>query len=95
MQSAFLEGAKHGVIAEKEEGKRKIQALILKEMLAIDKDRALTTMNCWAEFLRLAGGREHNKHFATLKDYLPYRSIDVGKWYVAISARFIFRALSC
>ncbi|KAH6663128.1 hypothetical protein B0J14DRAFT_684861 [Halenospora varia] len=80
MQSAFLEGARDGSIAARDEGKRQIQALILKEMIAIDKERALTTMKGWAEFLRLAGGRQQNRHFATMEEYIPYRSIDVGKW---------------
>lgn len=81
MQSAFLEGAESGaIIAKKDDGKKKIQALILKEMMAIDKERAFTTMKGWAEFLRLAGGRQHERHFTTMEEYIPYRSIDVGKW---------------
>lgn len=62
-----------------------MQALILKEMMAIDKERALTTMKGWAEFLRLAGGRQHTNHFATMEEYIPYRSIDVGKWLVIVN----------
>jgi ophiobolin F synthase len=81
MEAAFLEGARTGSIGSQNSGKRVIQALILKEMMAIDAERALTTMKGWAEFLRLAGGREHSKHFATLEEYIPYRSLDVGKWY--------------
>lgn len=81
MQAAFLEGASKGAISEKSaDGKKQMQALILKEMMAIDKERALTTMKGWAEFLRLAGGRQHERHFKTLEEYIPYRSIDVGKW---------------
>lgn len=64
----------------KDEGKKVMQASILKEMMDIDKDRAITTLKGWAEFLRLAGGRQHNRHFASMADYVPYRSIDGGKW---------------
>ncbi|EED24572.1 conserved hypothetical protein [Talaromyces stipitatus ATCC 10500] len=81
MQEAFLEGSIKGSISVKRaDGMRQMQALILKEMMAIDKERAVTTMKAWVEFLKFAGGRQHDKHFATLEEYIPYRSIDVGKW---------------
>lgn len=81
MQDAFLEGVTKGSISkQRANGLRRMQALILKEMMAIDKERALTAMSAWIEFLKFAGGRQHDKHFATLEEYIPYRSIDVGKW---------------
>lgn len=76
-----MEGATKGSISgKKADGLKQMQALILKEMMAIDKERAMTTMKAWVEFLKFAGGRQHDKHFATLEEFIPYRSIDVGKW---------------
>lgn len=81
MQEAFLEGATKGSISEKRDnGLKKMQAMILQEMMAIDEERAMTTTKAWVEFLKFAGGRQHDKHFATLEEFIPYRSIDVGKW---------------
>ena len=79
MEAAFLEAARTGTLESRESGKKQIQAQIFNEMLAIDPERTVTTMKAWAEFLQLAAGRQHRKRFATLEEYLPYRSIDVGK----------------
>lgn len=57
-----------------------MQAQILEGMMAIDKERAATTMKGWVEFLRGSGGRQNDKHFATMREYIPYRSDDAGKW---------------
>jgi ophiobolin F synthase len=81
MQEAFLEGATKGSISKnRANGLKKMQAMLLQEMMAIDEERAVTTMKAWVEFLKFAGGRQHDKHFATLEEFIPYRSIDVGKW---------------
>ena len=79
MEATFLEATATGAIKSKEPGLQQLQAQILNEMKAIDRPRALTTMSAWAEFLRLAAGRQHGRHFATLEEYIRYRSIDVGK----------------
>ena len=79
MEATLREAASTGAIKSREPGKKQIQVQILHEMMSIDPQRALTTMKAWAEFIRLAAGRQHGKHFSTLKEYLPYRSIDVGK----------------
>ena len=79
MLDAFLEGAQAGSIEAKGSGKRHIQAQMLLEMLAIDRERALTTMKMWAVFVKTASGRQHATHFRSLQEYIPYRIIDVGQ----------------
>lgn len=68
--------------AKRADGKYKIQAFILKEMMAIDKERALITIEAWVKFLEFASGRQHDRIFTTMKDYIPYRCKDVGEWWV-------------
>lgn len=77
MMHAFREAAMKGEITGTS-GKRRMQAKILKEMLAIDKPRALVAMKSWAKFVESASGREHHE-FKTLDEYIPYRSLDVGQ----------------
>lgn len=79
MLEAFEEGADNGSIKTRGSGKRYIQSQMLLEMIAIDRERALTTMKVWAQFVENAAGRQHTRHFATLDEYLPYRSLDVGQ----------------
>ena len=79
MEAAFRDAAQSGVMSTREAGKKQIQAQIFNEMFAIDPERTITTMEAWAEFLHLAAGRQHKREFLTLEEYLPYRSIDVGK----------------
>jgi hypothetical protein len=56
-----------------------MRSKLLSEMLALDKDRALTTMKAWAKFLELTSGRQHHTHFATLDEYLLHRVINVAQ----------------
>ena len=79
MLHALREAASTGIINDRKSGKKQIQAKMLSEMMALDKDRALTTMKAWAKFVETASGRQHHTHFATLDEYIPYRVIDVGQ----------------
>ena len=79
MRDAFLEGAQTGSINARYSGQRRIQAQLLLDMLAVDRERALTTMKTWATFLETASGRQHATHFHTLEQYIPYRILDVGQ----------------
>lgn len=79
MLVALCEGAQIGSIESKDSGKRRIQSQLLLEMLAIDRERALAATKSWAKYVQLAGGRQHETHFATLKEYIPYRILDVGE----------------
>lgn len=79
MLDAFREGVRNGSILSERDGKKQIQSKIFAEMVAIDRERALTSINSWMEFLQLASGREHDKTFTTLEEYLSYRILDVGE----------------
>ena len=60
-------------------GEKKIQKWILKQMMAIDAERALTSMKLWARGIQIAASRPRSKPFETLEEYLPYRRMDVGE----------------
>ena len=79
MLIALREGAQNGSIDFKDSGKRQIQSQLLQEMVAIDRERALTATESWAKFVQLAAGRQHDIHFASLEQYIPYRILDVGE----------------
>jgi hypothetical protein len=79
MLRVFREAVSTGTIIDQKSGKKQIQAKMLSEMMALDKERALTTMKAWAKFVETASGRQHHTHFATLDEYIPYRVIDVGQ----------------
>ena len=79
MRDAFLEGAQTGSIEAKYSGKRRVQAQLLLDMVAVDRKRALITMKTWATFLETASGRQHASHFNTLEQYMTYRILDVGQ----------------
>lgn len=68
-------------------GQKKIQSQILAEMVALDKERALTTMESWATFIQLSTSRQRSRPFASLEEYLPYRIIDAGEMWVSIEVR--------
>lgn len=79
--TAFLEGAKDNVIDCS--GVQLIQMQMLREMVSIDRERALTTVRAWSKFIESGSGRQHHVAFKTLENYLPYRIKDVGEmfWY--------------
>ena len=79
MLEALHEGAETGAIQSSDSGKKRIQMLILQEMMAIDRQRALTSMTAWAKFVQLAAGRQSDATFANLEEYIPYRTLDVGE----------------
>lgn len=81
MMDAFRKVVQTGHASLESFGKKRIQGQILLEMMAIDHERALTTAKSWAKFVQTASGKEHHKVFATLEEYLPYRSIDVGQMF--------------
>ncbi|PQE20308.1 fusicoccadiene synthase protein [Rutstroemia sp. NJR-2017a BBW] len=92
MMEAFNEASVTGAInpndtKTKRVGKKKIQAELLKEMVAIDPKCALVTMKAWAKFVEVGSSRQHYTVFTTLDDYLPYRIMDVGEmfWYGVVT----------
>ena len=60
-------------------GAKQIQSQILDEMIAIDKERGLTTMKSWQKFVQVAASRQRSEPFAGLEEYLPYRISDAGE----------------
>lgn len=77
--AAFREGAQTGTTKSQKNEKHQIQSKPLLEILALDRERALTTMKAWAKFMEIASGRRHHTRFATLDEYIPYRSTDIGE----------------
>ena len=58
---------------------KSLRKKILSEMSAIDPERALTSMQSWAKFVQLAASRKRSEPFASLEEYIPYRTIDAGE----------------
>lgn len=65
--------------ALRREGVKQIQAQIFQEMLAIDKERAITTMKMWQKFVQVQSSRKRSEPFSGLDEYLPYRISDAGE----------------
>ncbi|RHZ64856.1 hypothetical protein CDV55_102057 [Aspergillus turcosus] len=79
MGSALEQGSQTGQIEEKgASGKRKIVAQILREMMAIDPERAMVLAKSWAAGVGHSSRRQEDAQFNTLEEYLPYRAFDVG-----------------
>ncbi|KAL6231722.1 isoprenoid synthase domain-containing protein [Aspergillus navahoensis] len=51
---------------------------IIREMMAIDSERAMTVAKSWASGVRHSSRRKQDTNFKTLKQYIPYRALDVG-----------------
>ena len=79
MLDAFSNGTRDGDVDVENSGEKQIQSQVLKEMMAIDPERAMTSMKSWATFVQLAASRPRSIPFATLEEYLPYRIIDAGE----------------
>lgn len=79
MEQALGQGAESGTIDEKgASGKRQIAAQILREMMAIDPERAMVVAKSWAAGVQHSSRREEDTDWDTLEKYIPYRSLDVG-----------------
>ncbi|KAL7929436.1 isoprenoid synthase domain-containing protein [Trichoderma chlorosporum] len=78
----ILETFKKGVLDSKTSSnsrpEKRLQAQILKEMIAIDPQRAITSMKAWARFVQLAS-QTRASPFRTLAEYVPARVIDAGE----------------
>lgn len=75
----FREGASTHSTESKRRGEKQMQSRILSEMMAIDPERAVTSMKAWATFVELAAARARSTPFESLEEYLPYRIIDAGE----------------
>lgn len=56
----------------------KIAAQILREMMAIDPERAMVVAKSWGAGVQHSNRRQEDTHFNTLEEYIPYRALDVG-----------------
>jgi len=75
---AFVQAAENEKIEHAGSGKRAIQAKIALQMIALNKEQAITTMKAWAKFAELGSGRQHQTHFKTEAEYIEYRMVDIG-----------------
>ena len=79
IENALEQGGQSGQIEEKgASGKKKILAQILREMMVIDTERAMTVAKSWAAGVGHSSRRQEDAQFNTLEEYLPYRAFDVG-----------------
>ncbi|KAM7190054.1 Isoprenoid synthase domain containing protein [Naviculisporaceae sp. PSN 640] len=82
---------REGVMNAETEGQcrpeKLLQAKILKEMMAIDKPRAVTAMKAWASFVQLASQTRAQTIFSSLNEYIPARVVDVGEliWFGTVT----------
>lgn len=84
MMHAFLKGKnealKNSDEAEVEKsGRKRMQSQLLLEMMAVDRECAISAVKAWAKFLEVGSGRQHAHRFTSLDEYLPYRIMDVGE----------------
>lgn len=78
MLEAFGKGVLDSKTDNKSRPEKRLQAQILKEMIAIDPQRAITSMKAWARFVQLAS-QTRESPFRTLAEYVPARVIDAGE----------------
>ncbi|MCJ1386412.1 hypothetical protein MMC17_009538 [Xylographa soralifera] len=60
-------------------GAKQIQSQILAEMMAIDQERAITTMKSWQKYIEVVSSRRRSEPFSDLAEFLPYRISDAGE----------------
>ncbi|KAI4197918.1 MAG: hypothetical protein LQ350_005621 [Teloschistes chrysophthalmus] len=80
MEEALGQGASSGEIVDEKgaSGKRQIAAQILREMMAIDPERAMVVAKSWAAGVQHSSRREEDTDWDSLEAYIPYRALDVG-----------------
>lgn len=77
--AAFLEDSEGTATKRHAKGVQLIQMQMLREMMAIDRERAITSVRAWSQFVEKGSGRQHNETFESLDTYIPYRIVDVGE----------------
>ena len=50
-------------------------------MMAIDKERGITTMKVWQKFIQVTASRQRSEPFLGIEEYLPYSINDAGVLY--------------
>ncbi|KAL3471910.1 Ophiobolin F synthase [Aspergillus californicus] len=80
MKSALKQGGQVGAIDETKgsSGKRKLAAKLLREMMALDPERAMNLAKSWAQGVQHSSRREEETDWKSLDEYLPFRCMDLG-----------------
>ncbi|KAL3473874.1 putative geranylgeranyl diphosphate synthase [Aspergillus californicus] len=60
--------------------KASVTGVHCEEMVRIDKDRAIPTIKAWSKFVDY-GGRQETTRFKSEKEYIEYRTEDIGLWF--------------
>ncbi|KAL3448111.1 Ophiobolin F synthase [Aspergillus insuetus] len=78
--AALAQGGSTGKIQEgnKSSGKRKMAAQLLREMMALDPERAMTLAKSWAQGVQHSARRVEEKDWKSLDEYIPFRCMDLG-----------------
>ena len=64
-------------------GKSQMQAKLVSELMAIDRERAEVLVKCWEQLVKHAASGSRNREFLHLNDYVPWRILDVGETYIS------------
>ena len=67
-----------GELPEYKSKKMELQARLIREAMAIDAEAATWTIKLWAGYVEHGAGRENQRGFATLEEYIEYRYHDIG-----------------
>ncbi|KAI1877693.1 hypothetical protein JX265_003701 [Neoarthrinium moseri] len=78
----FGDGALNSSVSTKCRPEKRLQARLLADMMAVDPERAITSMKAWALFVQSAA-KTRSSPFETLEEYMPARAVDAGEliWY--------------
>ncbi|KAL2802056.1 Ophiobolin F synthase [Aspergillus granulosus] len=78
--AALAQGGSTGKIDEgkKSSGKRKMAAHLLREMMALDPERAMALAKSWAQGVQHSARRIEEKDWKSLDEYIPFRCMDLG-----------------
>jgi len=56
----------------------RLQSGVFAKMVALDPDRAVTSMKAWAKFVQLTA-KTRTQQYRSLEEYIPARVIDAGE----------------
>lgn len=62
-----------------EAGAKKVLQMLLEEMMAIDRERAIISFESWMSLIASYPNPRRQDIFHTLEEYLPYRMSEVGE----------------
>ncbi|GAB1317175.1 hypothetical protein MFIFM68171_07385 [Madurella fahalii] len=68
--------------------KMELQAKLIRDALAIDREAAMWTVKIWADYVEKGAGRKNHSGFKTLDDYIEYRYHDIGTMLMTFEIAF-------